>query len=119
MKSLQPDKEHLRQLEARVESLEAENKALRAALDLREMASRNSLGDASGEEVAQNITAVGQAAKVDDQIEPVSNTLTPAAKIQLFRSRFTRIIRFSTTQFFIRHNQASYKGWKKRAGILR
>jgi len=89
VKSLQPDKEHLRQLEARVESLEAENKALRAALDLREMASRNSLGDASSEEVAQNITAVGQAAKLDDQIDPVSNTLTPAAKIQLFRTRFT------------------------------
>jgi len=89
VKSLQTDKEHLRQLEARVESLEAENKALRAALDLREIASRNSPGDASGAEVAQNITAVGQAAKHDDQIDPVSNTLTPAAKIQLFRTRFT------------------------------
>ncbi len=85
---MESEADYLRQLEARVRSLEAENKALRAALDNSHALSGNLLDEASAKKTPRSGSPPGRMVKHNGQIETASNTLNPVAKIRLFRIRF-------------------------------
>ena len=79
---MEPESEYQRQLEARIRSLEAENKALRAALDDSNALADKSPVEKSTEKVRQSGSTPDQLARHDEQVETNSNTLKPEAKIQ-------------------------------------
>ncbi len=88
VQAMESEVDYIRQLEARVRSLEAENKALRAVLDNRSTLSGNSSDEASAEKTPQSDSPSGPMDKHNSQIETASSTLNPEAKIELFRTRF-------------------------------
>ena len=85
---MEPETAYSRQLEARVQSLEAENKELRAALDSSNALTGISADEASVKKISGNRSPTGQILDHNDQIEAQSNILKPEAKIRLFRTRF-------------------------------
>ncbi|MDB3935995.1 DEAD/DEAH box helicase [Granulosicoccus sp.] len=85
---MESDSKYLRQLEARIRTLETENEALRAALQDKSAPSQKVPDDTGLTKTANNDSPAGQLTSHNDQIQTESITLKPEAKIRLFRTRF-------------------------------
>ena len=85
---MEPETEYLRQLEARVRTLEEENRALRAALDSIGAPFKNSPDESGLEKIPLSDGPPGQMIKRSEQIKTEANFRSPAAKIGMFRARF-------------------------------
>ena len=86
---MKSDPTYLRQLEARIRKLEEENKTLRAALADSAESSEIAHLEKSATETFHSGEVSDSMKTDDDQTRIESDTLTPDAKIQLFRSRFS------------------------------
>ena len=74
---MESDPKYLRQLEARIRTLETENEALRAALQDKSAPSQKGLDDTGVTKTANNDSPAGQLTSHNDQIQTESITLKP------------------------------------------
>ena len=88
--TIDPESKKLRQLEAYVQQLEAENRALRTELSKGNAEPiDSSQKEASANDACQSDGYSNRSDEHEGKIQPVANPLSPEAKIRLFKNRFS------------------------------